>query len=91
MPRVALTTEQKIDNKKLYLVGWIVGQMHNLGLKQDEVAKELGITQSSFSTRINPNGYKKNSNKDPFSYRDLLILFKLFDTPPEEVERLMIL
>lgn len=89
MSRVALTTEQKIDSKKLYLAGWIVGQMHNLGLKQNEVAKELGISQPSLSTRLNPDEYKKSNIKDPFSYGDLLVLFKLFDTPLEEVGRLM--
>lgn len=89
MPKIALSEEQKRANKVKNLTGWIDGQMHMHGLKQNEVAKELGISQSSLSTRLNPKGYKKNRRKDPFSYGDLLILFKLFDTPMEEAGRLM--
>lgn len=86
MPRVALTTEQRKNNKVKDLAGWVVSQMHILGMKQDEVAKELGISQPAFSIRINVKSCKK---KDPFSYGDMLILFKLFETSDEEMIRLM--
>lgn len=89
MPRVALTTEQKKEHKINSLTGWVIGQMHIHGLKQCEVAAELGISQPYFSIMLNPKEYKKKRVKDPFSYGDLLILFKLFDTPLEEMGRLM--
>lgn len=89
MSSVALTTEQRIENRVKRLPGWIVSQMHSLEMKQDEVAKKLGITQSSLSTRLNPKEYKKKRTKDPFSYGDMIVLFELFDTPIEEMERLM--
>lgn len=87
MPRVALTVEQRKNNKVKALIGWVVSQMHILGMKQDEVAKELGISQPAFSIRISVKSCK--DKKDPFSYGDMLILFKLFETPEEEMVRLM--
>lgn len=84
MPRIAI---KKKDYMVKDLAGWISGQMHILGLKQESVAQELGITQSAFSIRLNPKRYK--TGKDPFSYGDLLTLFKLFGTPDEEMVRLL--
>lgn len=89
MARVALTAEQKKEHRIKELTGWVVSQMHIHGLYQDEVAKKLGIKQSSLSARLNPEEYKKKLKKDPFSYGDMLILFQLFDTPLEEIGRLM--
>ena len=89
MSRVALTTEQKKKHKIIDLTGWVISQMHIHGLNQNEVAKELGISQPYLSIILNPEEYKKKRIKDPFSYGDLLILFKLFDTPLEEMGRLM--
>lgn len=85
MPRVAV-------NKKKYkladLQAWIIGQMHAKGLNQNHVAKELGISQQALSIRLQPSKNKKK-DKDSFSYGDLLTLFKLFNTPEEDLIRLM--
>lgn len=85
MPRVAV-------NKKKYkledLQNWITGQIHAQGLKQSQVAHELGISQQALSERLKPPKNKRKG-KDSFSYGDLLTLFKLFDTPEEKVAELM--
>lgn len=79
MPRVQI---KKMDYKKKDLKTWITGQIHTHGLKQEDVARELGITQQALSSRLKPQ--KKGKESDPFRYGDLLVLFKLFDTTDEE-------
>lgn len=88
MPRVALSPEQKKRYKVKDLAGWIDGRMHMLGLRQEDLAKKLGITQTAFSTRLNPKTYK-NKAADPFKYGDLLILFEILEATPEEKRKLM--
>ena len=89
MPRVALSAEQKKVYKVKDLAGWIYGKMHSKGLKQEDLAKELHITQSAFSARLNPKTYEKNKRADPFKYGELLILFKILEATDEEILRLM--
>lgn len=91
MPRVALSAEQKKAYKVKDLAGWIDGRMHSKGLKQEDVAKALNITQQAFSNRLNPKTYEKNKRSDPFKYGELLIIFKLLEATPEEKEYLMTL
>ena len=91
MPRVALSLEQKRRNKIKYLTEWIDGRMHSMELTQEDVAKELNITQEAFSMRLNPKTYKKNKNADPFKFGDLLILCIILEATPEEKERLLTL
>lgn len=85
MPRVAV-------NRKKYkladLQEWIKGQIRAHGLKQSQVAYELGISQQALSERLKPPKNKRK-DKDSFSYGDLLVLFKLFDTPAEKMTELM--
>ena len=91
MSRAALSPEQKKRYKIKDLAGWIDGRMHSLGLKQEDVAKALNITQSAFSTRLNPKTYEKNKRADPFKFGDLLILCSILEATPEEKERLLTL
>ena len=89
--RVVFGQEQKKRNKIKYLTEWIDGRMHSMGLKQEDVAKELNITQQAFSMRLNPKTYEKNKRADPFKFGDLLILCKILEATPEEKERLLTL
>lgn len=91
MPRAPLSPEQKKRYKIKDLAGWIDGRMHSLGLKQEDMAKALNITQAAFSTRINPKTYEKNKRADPFKYGDLLIIFNLLEATQEEKKRLLTL
>lgn len=91
MPRVALSLEQKKRNKVKDLTAWIDGRMHGKGLKQEELAKELNISQVALSNRLNPKTYEKNKRADPFKYGDLLIIFKVLEATLEEKERLLTL
>ena len=91
MSRAALSPEQKKRYKIKDLAGWIDGRMHSLGLKQEDMAKALNITQAAFSTRINPKTYEKNKRADPFKYGDLLIIFNLLEATQEEKKRLLTL
>ena len=88
MPRVALCPEQRKRNKIKALIEWIDGRMHNKGLTQEDVAKELNITQEALSTRLNPKTYEKNKRSDPFKFGDLLILINILEATPEEKDRL---
>ncbi len=86
----------RVDSKKKeYMIkdlpGWIAGRMHSKGLTQEDVAKELGISQVALSVRLNPKKYKNGTVKDPFSYGNLLVLFKLLDVTDEEKQRLLTL
>lgn len=89
MPRVAIGQEQKREYKIRDLAGWIYGRMHSKGLRQENVAKILNISQQALSNRINPKTYKNNRNADPFSYGDLLTLFKLLELSDDEILKLM--
>lgn len=91
MPRVALSLEQKKQNKIKYLTEWIDGRMHSMGLRQEDVARELNISQEALSIRLNPRTYEKNKRADPFKYGDLLTLFKVLGATQEEKERLLTL
>ena len=87
MPRVEL-------KKKEYMVsdlpGWIIGRMHVLKLRQVDVARELGISQSALSHRLDPKKAKKGEKpEDPFKYGDLLTLFKVLEATDEEKVRLL--
>ncbi len=70
--------------KKNYMVKdlkeFIIGRMRTLGLTQEQMGKEINISQSSFSQRL---------NKSLFSYGDLLTLFKKLNATDEEILRLM--
>ena len=70
--------------KKNYMVKdlkeFIIGRMRTLGLTQEQMGKEINISQSSFSQRL---------NKSLFSYGDLLTLFKKLKATDEEILRLM--
>lgn len=88
MPRVSI---KKKDYMIKDLAGWISGRMHIKGIRQDEVAKVLGISQQALSARLNPKKYKSGVVTDPFSYGDLLELFKLLDATDEEKQQLLTL
>lgn len=83
--------EQKRRNRVRYLAEWIDGRMHDKGLTQEDVAKELNISQEAFSTRLNPKTYEKNKKADPFKFGDLLIIFIVLGATPDEMQRLFTL
>jgi predicted transcriptional regulator len=84
MPRVAI-------KKKEYMVadlpGWIVGRMHTMKLRQEDVAKELNITPQAFSKRLQKDD--RGRPKDVFRYGDLLTIFKVLEATDEEKLRLL--
>lgn len=91
MPRVAI---KKKDYKVLGLKGWVEGQMKIHGLNQTDIGKALGLSQPqvSYMLRIPKKENDRTLNKmDIFTYGDLLTLFKLFETPDEEIIRLLTL
>ena len=91
MPRVAI---KKKDYKVLDLKGWIQGQMKIHGINQAQVGDALGISQPqvSYLLKIPQKEKDRTLNRmDVFTYGDLLTLFELFDTPDEEIVRLLTL
>lgn len=86
MPRI---TSKKKEYMIVDLTAWITGKMHSKGVTQEMLAKELGIKQGALSSRLNPQKYKKGEMKDPFTYGNLLVIFKLLEATDEEKKRLM--
>lgn len=86
MPRIkAYKKKYKLADLQM----WIKMQMCAQGLKQGQVAKELGITQQALSKRLKPpENEREAKKKDPFSFGDLLILFDMFDASEEDRLRL---
>lgn len=91
MPRVALSPEQKRKHKTRDLIRWVSGRMRSLGLRQEDVARKINISQGALSVRLNPKTYERNRNSDPFSFGELLVLFDVLEATPEEKQRLMTL
>lgn len=94
MPRTPLTQEQRIKYKLLDFKAWVHGQMKINHLTQRDVAKALGISQSMVSQMLKVPDKKKKDEKiklDPFTLGQIIILFELFETGPEERKRLLTL
>ncbi len=87
--RVPRVTVKKREYKLKDLKAWIHGQMRAHGLRQEDVARKLRISQQAFSKRIKANSGGKEKETDPFSYWDLMLLFELFETTDEEKLRLL--
>lgn len=77
MPRVK---ELKPDYMAKDIGSNIVGLMFRKGIKQTELARELGITQGGLH-------YKLFNNS--FTYKDLLIIFRQLELTDDEIVRLM--
>lgn len=77
MPRVAI---KKKDYMASDMAKWLVGKMYENGLRQQDLAKMIGISQPAFSVRL------KNGE---FSYRELITLFENLKVTDEEVLKIM--
>lgn len=94
MPRTPLTKEQKMKYKLLDFKAWVHGQMKLNHLTQREVAKALGISQTKLNGMLKTPDKKRKDEKikpDPFTLGQIIILFELFETEPEERDRLLTL
>ncbi len=88
MPRVAI---KKKNYKILDLKGWVVHQMKMSGLKQSDVARALGISQSRVSVMLKIPKRGERIPVDVFTYGDLLTLCELFGVTDEEKQKLLTL
>lgn len=94
MPRVALSTEQRMAYKIKDFKIWVYSQMRRCGLAQKDVGKALGLSQVRVSQMLNISDKKARGEKqdlDPFSYGQVLILCELFGVDEEERKKLLIL
>jgi len=77
MPRIK-------ENKEKYLLSdfssWVIGQLHDKHLRQSDLAKELGITQQALSKKL---------SKHNFTLKDLIRIFKVFETDKETITKLL--
>ena len=86
----------RIDSKKKeYMIRdfaeWVGGRMKSLGLRQEDLAKELGISQQAVSTIIDVKKYKSGKIKDPFTLGNVITLFKILEATEEEKKRFLTL
>lgn len=94
MPRTPLTQEQRLKYKLLDFKAWVHGQMKINHLTQRDLAKAFGISQPMVSQMLKVPDKKKKGEKinlDPFTLGQIIILFELFETEPEERKRLLTL
>lgn len=87
MPRAALSPEQKRDYMVNDLPYWFEKEARKKGLYTKDLAVALKITPQAWNERK-----KKKVNgkpKAPFSYGEMLILFRLLNATDEEILRLM--
>ncbi|MBD5555164.1 MAG: hypothetical protein HDQ95_07445 [Roseburia sp.] len=92
MPRVALSTEQKMAYKLSDFKKWVRVQMALNKKSQSEVGKVLGVSQVRVSQMLkDPNEKKKGEriNPDPFSYGQVIALCDFFGASKEEKERFL--
>lgn len=62
------------------LGAWITGQLYKNHATQQELAKELKITQQGLSYKLKTNS---------FSYGDMLTIFEFLKTEEEQIIQLM--
>ena len=78
MPRACI-------NKKQYMAedfpAWVRKEMRKKKIRQNDMAREFGQSQQYVSNRITGN--------IPFTYPELLIVFQVLETEPEDVLRWM--
>lgn len=94
MESLSLSDRQKKARKLKKLKSWLYGEMKSAGISQAELGEILGLSQTRISQMLMMESKSKRKIKieeDPFSYGDLLILFKLFNTDNEEKESLLTL
>ena len=89
MPRVALSPEQKKDYMVTDLPYWFEKEARKKGMCQKDLAEALKMTPQAWNGRKKP--MVSGKPKDSFSYGDMLILFKLLDTPENERLKVMTL
>lgn len=87
MPRVALTAEQRLDYMLADLPFWFEKEARKRKLHTKDLADALGITRQAWSERKKPGA--DGRPKDPFSYGDMLILFRFLQIP--EYDRIKIM
>ena len=64
---------------------WFKGKCAMENITQTTLASELEITQSSVSSKIQPNGNKQTA----ITYKDLLCFFKAVNATDDEILRFM--
>lgn len=77
MPRTTLNS-QKYRLKDFS--EWVIGKMRMQNVRQIDLAREIGISQPTFSAKL---------KKCQFCHEDMLILFKKLGATDEDILRLM--
>lgn len=79
MPRVTLYADKYIE---FDAVSFVEGKTRERKLTDTDIAKEIGITQSSYSNR-------KRKGKMNFNYLELVKIIKKLQLTDEEIVKLM--
>jgi len=89
MPRVSLSPEQKKDYMVVDLPYWFEKEASKKKMYTKDLAKALGITPQAWNERKKPK--LDGKPKDSFKYGEMLILFRLLETPETEMLKLLTL
>lgn len=82
MPRVALTEEQRRENKLLEFKLWVKEQQARNDMTQEQLGNALGVSQGKVSTMLAVPSKKSKGKKvklDTFTLGQAFILFDLFE------------
>lgn len=77
MPRVAI---KKKDYMKSDFSASVIGKLRKKKMTQSQLGKELGITQSATSIKL---------DKDQYTMDDLMVIFKVLEYTDEEILRFL--
>lgn len=74
----------RYDKKVALFKKWFSGKCREEEVTQADLGKELGITQSAISQKLN-----RKSNSNQITYEDLLCFFSKTQATDEEIVRMM--
>lgn len=77
MPKVFFSENQRLCNR---LASWVYGEMKSQGIKQQEMAEAMGISQQAFSMKL---------KKHNFTFADFLVIVRVLNPDEKEITRLL--
>ena len=77
MPKVYLSQTERLNER---LSTWLYGQLRARGIRQTQLAGQIGMSQQKFSYKL---------NKRSFTYKDFLKLIEVLNPDISDIEWLL--